>query len=123
MKNFLSLIFIVISFASLAQLISGEIVDDSRKMTNKHPFLVEATAAGWAKYELAVNLKGNVTSARLIETSLKSTPSKMRLRNHAMGYTFEPGNHFPKFHHVIVKISSMKSTKLSPEEEKLLEGL
>ena len=123
MNRLLVFSFVIFSYYSSAQIVGGEIVDAGREMTTNHPFIVEATSSGWARFELAVNLKGEVTSAVLLETSLKSTPSKTILRNHAMGYKFQPGNHFPKFHHVTVKISSMKSTKMSPQEEELLKEL
>lgn len=123
MKTITALTFFLASFASSAQLIDGDLMNEGRKIAGKHPFLIEATSSGWAKYELAVNREGKVTSAKLIETNLKSTPSKLKMRNHAMGYVFEKGTYYPKFHHVTVKISSIKSTQLSMEEEELLKGL
>jgi len=123
MKTLIALSFLFGSFGSFAQLIDGELMNEGRKLTGKHAFIIEATASGWAKYELAVNREGKVTSATLVETNLKSTPSKIKLRNHAMGYVFEKGTYYPKFHHVTVKISSIKSSQPSSEEEEWLKGI
>ncbi|MFT5859789.1 MAG: hypothetical protein ACI865_001893 [Flavobacteriaceae bacterium] len=123
MKTIIALSFFLASFVASAQLIDGDLMNEGRKMLGKHPFLIEATSSGWVKYELAVNREGKVTSATLVETNLKSTPTKIKLRNHAMGFVFEKGTYYPKFHHVVVKITSMKSTQISKKEEELLKGL
>jgi hypothetical protein len=91
-----------------AQMISGTLKDEGRKIVVNPGFVIEGMTNGYANYELAVNREGDVTSIRFIETNLKSTPAKFEIRNYVTGFKFEKGTHFPKFHHVIVKITMVK---------------
>ena len=107
MKN-LVILFCLISSSSFGQLISGSLVDEGRLLLNKSAFIIEGMADGVVKIELAVDRTGKVTSARMVETNLKSTPAKYEIKNYVKTFTFEKGTHFPKFHHVVVKITMMK---------------
>ena len=107
MKN-LVILFCLISSSSFGQLISGSLVDEGRLLMNKSAFIIEGMADGFVKIELAVDRTGKVTSARMVETNLKSTPAKYEIKNYVKTFTFEKGTHFPKFHHVVVKITMMK---------------
>lgn len=104
----LVILFCLISSSSFGQLISGSLVDEGRLLLNKSAFIIKGMADGFVKIELAVDRTGKVTSARMVETNLKSTPAKYELKNYVKTFTFEKGTHFPKFHHVVVKITMMK---------------
>jgi hypothetical protein len=119
MKVFITLTYLLVSVFSFGQLLEGDLIDEGRKLISKQHFILEGTKDGWASYELAVNRKGEVTSARLVDTNLKSTPSKMQIRDYVMEFAFEPGTYYPKFHHVTVKITLLKP--MSPPEEMIEE--
>lgn len=89
-------------------MIDGALLEEGRKLLTETNYTIEATKTGWATYELAVDRTGKVTSARLIDSNLTSTPSKMMVRDHLMKYTFQPGTYYPKFHHVQIRISTTK---------------
>lgn len=93
---------------SFGQILSGPIKDEGRKLLTSTNFIIEGPANGFAKYELAVNREGKVTSVRLIETDLKSTPAKYELRNHIVKLKFQKGTYYPKFHHAIVRFTVVK---------------
>ena len=107
MRNFLFL-FLLISTCSYGQLISGPLMNDGRKILNEPAYTIQGMANGFAKYELAVDRNGKVTSAKLVDTNLKSTPAKYTIKNYVNTFTFQPGTYYPKFHHVIVKITMVK---------------
>ena len=101
-------LFLLISTSSFGQLISGTLVDEGRKVLNSPPFIIEGIANGYAKYELAVNREGKVTSARLVDSNLKSTPARYEITNYVKKFTFQGATYYPKFQHVIVKVTMMK---------------
>ena len=109
MKYLLICLFFLTVSDSNAQLVSGDLLDEGREIKNTLSYVLEGKNNGWAKYELSVDRTGKVTGAKLIETNLKSTPSKMQIRNHVMKAKFEAGTHYPKFHHVVVKVTLVKS--------------
>lgn len=100
--------FLFFSSMSFGQIISGEIVDEGRKMISETSFVVEGMADGFAIYEVAVNRNGKVTSAKLVESNLKNTPAKYEIRNYITRIKFAPGTIYPKFHHAKVKITTVK---------------
>ena len=112
-------IFLLISTTSHSQLISGDLKAEGRKVISETPFVIEGTIDGWAKYELAVDRKGNVTSAKIIETNLKRTSAKMQIRNYLMKMKFTPGTIYPHFHHAVVKITLVKSD-VQPETQEII---
>lgn len=109
MKYLLALLLLG-SFSSFGQMLSGDLKDSGRKMVSESTFIMESHTSGFVAYELTVDNQGNVTSARLVgdKTTVKSTPAKMKARDHAMKFKFEAGNHYPKFQTVIVKITLVK---------------
>lgn len=107
MRAFLILSLLISNF-TFGQLISGSLVDEGRKILNKPAYIVEGMANGWIKLELAVDRTGKVTSVRQVETNLKSTPARFEVKNYVKKFKFQPGTYYPKFHHVIVKITVMK---------------
>ena len=100
--------FLFFSSMSFGQVLSGEILDEGRKVTSSIPFVIEGMLDGYCTYELAVDRDGKVTSARLVETNLKSTPAKYEVRNYVTKIKFAPGTYYPKFHHALVKITTVK---------------
>jgi hypothetical protein len=110
MKLVLVSLFLVFSSYSFSQLISGTLIDEGRKMTSVSTFKLIDNNEGIAFYQLAVNRKGEVTSATLLSagTTIVSTPTRMKMRNYLMTLKFEEGMYCPEFHHVKVKITSSK---------------
>lgn len=110
MKAIVLFLFVSISTVSFSQLIGGKLVEDGRKMTSASTFKLIDNNVGVVIYELAVNNKGIVTSAKLVNdgTTVISTPTRMKVRNYVMTLKFEEGTYFPEFHHVKVKITVAK---------------
>ncbi len=110
MKNKIitSFLFLLLTQIGYSQLIGGSVKQDGRTFAEKPAFIIEGNANGYAKFELAVDVNGNVTGVKLIETNLKSTPAKYRLRNYVKNIKFQPGRYYPKFHHAIVKITMIR---------------
>ncbi len=110
MKLVLVSLFLVFSSYSFSQLISGDLIDEGRKMITVSTFKLIDNNEGIAFYQLAVNRKGEVTSATLLSagTTIVSTPTRMKMRNYLMTLKFEEGMYYPEFHHVKVKITSSK---------------
>ena len=104
----LIIIFSLFCGTAYGQLMSGTLMDEGRQMTSDSKFIVEGVKSGTAKFELAVSREGNVTSIRMVESNLKSTPAEFELKNYLKTFTFEKGNHYPKFHHVVVKMTVVK---------------
>ena len=117
MKRLLLALFLISTTVANAQLISGAIVEDGRQITGEPKYIVEGMKNGWAKYDLSVDIKGNVTSVKMVESNLKSTPATTIIRNHVKKFTFEPGTYFPKYHHVTVKITMIKGEMEDPQIE------
>lgn len=109
MKTFKSSILILLLLftaqISNAQLLDGTLVDENRKLISEEDFEMTARKDGWMIFELAVDREGNVTSATFDEGSIISTPMKIEVREELMKLKFEPGNYYPKFHHVRVKMT------------------
>ncbi len=111
MKQLLCLFLLLSTFFVNAQLLSGKIVDDNRKMISNTNFVLESNYGGYVVYEIAVNPMGEVTSSRFIEdkSTVFSTPANMEVKNFLKTLIFEKGNHFPKYHHALVKVMLVKS--------------
>lgn len=110
MKSTLLFLFFSVSTFSFAQLMDGTLMDENRKMTTTSTFKVVDMNEGVVFYELAVNRKGVVTSARLLVegTTVISTPTRMKVRNFVMKLKFEEGTFYPEFHHVRVMVTVAK---------------
>lgn len=111
MKNiFFSLLFSSIAVSGFSQMMSGELKDEGRLLTSDTPYLVEGTMNGFIVYELTVDRTGTVTAARVEESqsTLKSTPSRIKTKKHVMGMKFTAGTYYPEFQTVFVKITAVK---------------
>ena len=117
MKNIFLVFFLILAASANAQLIEGAIINDGRKILGEPMYIIEGFKNGWAKYELSVDIKGNVTGIKLVESNLKSTPATTIIRNHIKKFAFEPGTYYPKYHQVIVKISMIKGEVKDPQIE------
>jgi hypothetical protein len=95
---------------SFGQLISGTLLDEGRKMISTSSFKLTDHNEGVLFYELAVDRKGNVTSVKMLPegSTIISTPTRMKVRNHVMTFKFQEGTYYPEFHHVKVKITTVK---------------
>lgn len=101
----LLLLLLLWSFNSSAQMLGGTLVEEGRKLVSEIKYVQESNVNGWVIYELAVDREGNVTGITLEESSTKSTPAKVQVRNYLSKLKFEKGTHYPQFHHVRVKIT------------------
>ena len=96
------------AFSAFGQMLNGTLKDEGRKIVWEVKYVQEGTVDRWVIYELAVNREGNVTGLTLEESTIKSTPAKVEVRNYLSGLKFEKGTHFPAFHHVRIKITVVK---------------
>jgi hypothetical protein len=107
MKLPILIISFFLSYQASAQLLSGDLLDENRKLETSTDFTLKDNNKGFVVCELAVDRTGKVTSIAfdLAATSVVSIPSKIKVRNYLNTFVFEKGNHFPAFHHVKVKIT------------------
>lgn len=91
-----SFLFTLTSWSQL----SGDVVDDKRKMTSDKSFVLEGNHNGKIAFNISVNAKGEISGIKILEgeTTIKSTPSKIKARNYVSKFKFEPGTWFPKHH-------------------------
>lgn len=110
MKFVLSFFLLCFASVSHAQLLSGELLDEKRKMTSQQDFTIVSNYEGYVVYEVAVDQKGHVVSERFIpeQSTVKSTPANILAKNYLKDLTFEPGDYYPKHHHVLVKVKFTK---------------
>ncbi len=103
----ITLFFLLFLSTAQAQLISGTLIDEGRKLASPVTFILEDQNEGFIYYELAVNRMGEVTSAKLVDegTTVVSTPSRMKVRDHVVKFKFDDATYYPAFQHVIVKIT------------------
>jgi hypothetical protein len=114
--SFLALFVFFVSTA-FGQLVGGDVIAEQRDVIPETTFIMEGARNGWAVVTLAVNREGAVTSVQIKETNLKSSIDKMDLRKFAQGIRFEPGTHYPKFHHAEVRITMIESENARKEIE------
>ena len=107
MKLPILIISFFLSYQASAQLLSGDLLDENRKLETSTDFTLKDNNKGFVVCELAVDRTGKVTSIAfdLPASTVVSIPSKIKVRNYLNTFVFEKGNHFPAFHHVKVKIT------------------
>ena len=107
MKLPILIISFFLSYQASAQLLSGDLLDENRKLETLTDFTLKDNNKGFVVCELAVDRTGKVTSIAfdLPASTVVSIPSKIKVRNYLNTFVFEKGNHFPAFHHVKVKIT------------------
>lgn len=102
----------LISFSVSAQLMSGDLLQEGRKLISSCDFKLSGASEGEIYFELSVDREGNVSSERLLtdKTTVVSTPTRYRAKELVHGLKFEPGTYYPHFHHVVVKITVKKAS-------------
>ena len=110
MKTAIFFSFMVFTSMAFSQLIDGPIVTDKRPLISTIGFKIIDNNEGVLFYDLAVDPTGKVTSATLIKegTTVISTPTKIKVRNHLMLLKFQAGTHYPQVHKVKVKVTTAK---------------
>ena len=111
MKKILFLLaFVLVAQFSKAQLISGELLDEGRKLVTPYTFTIKGKYKGVKYFELAVNREGKVTGVReeVKEDSFVSTPAKMIAEEELRTLEFDAGTRFPKFQQVLVRVEFVK---------------
>ncbi|MDR0801157.1 hypothetical protein [Fluviicola sp.] len=107
MKKILLLAIALISYSSAdSQVLSGTLVDSGRKLLNtEEKFTITNAVSGTVVVELAVNREGKVTGTKVLgdESTIKSTPSRMKAENAAKKLTFTAGTRYAPFEYVKVK--------------------
>ncbi len=102
------IICLLLATTSWGQILSGDLKDEGRKLLTPTDFKFAGRTDGFAKFELAVDREGNVTSARLLETDIKSTPAMYELRKEVVKLKFQKGTYYPQFHHAVVYYTMTK---------------
>ncbi|NOQ74321.1 MAG: hypothetical protein GQ574_20090 [Crocinitomix sp.] len=108
MKYLLILILFFTTLFGSAQ-VSGKIALDGRKVIQEISFSMEMNATGILVFDIAVDVKGNVTSCmhNKIESTIRSTIYAYRAKNLILTQLkFEKGNGYPTFHQGRVTISA-----------------
>ena len=113
MKKLLLLTLAFFSYSQAdSQVLTGTLIDSGRKLLNQDTkFSIPSTVDGTVVVELAVNREGIVTGTKIIgeQTTIKSTPSRMKAENAAKKLTFTAGTRYAPFEHVRVKYSYTKA--------------
>lgn len=107
MKLLLLLSLFLFSFTQTeAQLLSGQLLEENRKLLTQTDFTIYGDYTGHIVYELSVDRKGKVTSERLIpeQSTIKSTPANIQARKFLNSLVFQEGTHFPANQHVIIRV-------------------
>ena len=107
MKKLLLLpIALLCYFQADSQILTGTLVDSGRKLlTTGETFIIPSGADGTVVVEIAVNREGIVTGTKIIadQTTIKSTPSRMKAENAVKKLKFTAGTRYAPFEHVRVK--------------------
>lgn len=106
---FTIILFLAWTSFSFSQL-SGDLKKHDRTMISEHSFVLEGNNNGRLVFNIAVNAEGEVTSAKLdsSESTVRSTPSRVKAQKYVSEFLFEPGTHFPEFHQGKVIITMVK---------------
>lgn len=109
MKTAALILFLFVCHSFFGQ-VQGDVVKDGRNLITETSFVIEGDADGRIVYDIAVDIKGNVTSASriLAESTIKSTPIDIKVRKYVKSLKFEPGTHYPKFHQGRIIITLVK---------------
>ena len=104
-------IFCCVQFFASSQL-QGDIARDNRQLLTETNFIMEGNQNGKMVFNIAVESTGKVSSVSYDadESTIISTPTKIKVRNYINDFKFEPGTHYPKFHQgrIIITIVAPK---------------
>lgn len=104
-KTLFTFFFLFSISMTYGQIFSGAVKDEGRKLLTQTDFKYSGRVNGFATFELAVDREGNVTSTRLLETNIKSTPAMFELKQEIMKLKFEKGTYYPAHHHAEVRFT------------------
>jgi hypothetical protein len=109
MKKILLCACLLTGMFSFGQL-SGDIKRDNRQLLDSPNFVIEGNQDGKLIFDIAVDIEGNITGIKFIagESSVKSTPARMKAQQYLADWKFEKGTTFPKFHQGRVTITMVK---------------
>jgi hypothetical protein len=111
MKKLNTILFFLLLMTTAAHSqISGDVIDDNRKLITDYQYVIEGHLTGKVTIEISVDALGEISSSRVLdsESTIKSTPAKIKALNHVSQFKFEPGTWFPKFHKAKVVITMVK---------------
>ncbi|RYM32539.1 hypothetical protein ERX46_14805 [Brumimicrobium glaciale] len=112
MKKLNAILFLMLFLTSTAySQLSGDIIKDNRKLTTDLPYVIEGHITGKITIQISVDALGEISSSKVLdgESTIKSTPAKIKALNHVSQFKFEPGTWFPKFHQGIVVITMVRA--------------
>lgn len=95
-----------------AQLISGDLLDNNRKIISNNKDTINSSSYDdKILFKIAVNNDGLVTSATVIEqqSTIVSTPATIMAKKNVLKVLFEEGSYFPKYHTGIYQIVYKKT--------------
>ncbi|SFT53512.1 hypothetical protein SAMN05216474_1146 [Lishizhenia tianjinensis] len=109
MKILITVAFAALSLFTSAQ-VSGDLKNDNRNLLTATDFKLKGKTQGVMYFNIAVDSEGKVSSVVLDRTksTIKSTPSMIQAKNTILGYQFQKGTHYPKYHQGVVKITFVK---------------
>jgi hypothetical protein len=109
MNRILIALICLIALPAFAQ-VAGDIKNDNRKLLSEQSFTLQGTHEGVIVFKIAVNTEGEITSADVVsdESTIRSTPAKIKARNYIMGFKFEKGTWYPKFHQGTIRLTMLK---------------
>jgi hypothetical protein len=121
MKNlFLLALLNFCSFSLFAQVQSGNAIDSGRKVLGTPNYVIQGKTSGIVIIEVAIDNKGVVTSAKVVEgTTIKSTPTVMIAQNAAKKLKFTAGTHYPEFQQARIKYTYVKTVESTPPAPKV----
>ncbi|RFC55389.1 hypothetical protein [Brumimicrobium aurantiacum] len=107
--NIITLFLLLFTAPAFAQ-ISGDVVNDNRKLTKELSYKITGHVEGLITIDISVDALGNITSKKVDEnnTTVRSTPAKLKAVNHVSKFKFEPGTWFPKYHQATIVIHMVK---------------
>src|SRR5690554_5861470 len=105
-----TLLFITLFTGIAYGQLSGDIVKDNRKLTIDQGYIINGHVNGKIVFDISVNAEGKVTSVKAIdsESTIRSTPAKIKAQNYVSSFTFTPGTWYPKYHQGRVVITMVK---------------
>lgn len=109
MKKLVLLLLMSLPIYAFSQL-GGDLKKDGREKVSDHSYVLEDTHNGTIIFEISVNAKGEVTSAKVKDegTTIRSTPAKIKARNYVAQFKFAPGTWYPKYHQGTVQITMVR---------------
>ncbi len=108
-KTILLAVILFFQFVLVAQ-IQGDVARAGRQLLEEYSFVLEGNWNGKIVYDVAVLNTGEISGLKFNheESTIKSTPAQMKVRNYIADWKFEAGTHFPKHHQARIIITLVK---------------